>query len=837
MSERAGERAGRRDPRLGRPRIAFLIDHLCGDYQVEARAAIERAAEIRGVDLLVVAGRTLEVPDSGDAVQNVLFDFVGPAMVDGVVVLSSTVGHFVGTTGLRLFFMRFVPLALCSVGHAIAGVPSIIIDNARGMEAMVAHVLDVHGARRIAYISGPAHSSEGLERTRGFRRALAKRAIPFDDDLMATGDFSIPSGASAMHQILARDATVDAVIAANDNMAFGAVTVLRGLGIAVPGQVKVCGFDDASVARFTNPSLTTVRQPMKHIAMTAIDTVLGQMEGFEVPPCTTECVELVSRESCGCGYNVTRETMPWSVSTVDPAGAESERRETLEDRLTGLLALPPESLGGWPGRLLTALALDLDGSDGKFLCELEGLLDAGYREGASVDDFQRVISLLRAETRLGLGGSSRPPETTLKLERLWHAARVLIGSSATRDQGTQRLQMESALNLLGRSGERFATSLNRPLLRRALAEKLPAIGIQTAIISLFEGSSTKMLKAFFVMRDGAEIDPPKEPFPASLLVPPEILGSTRRSTRIVLLLTFETETLGVVVFEGTAQPPVYETLRQQIGGALKSGAMHEAIIHAMSVREHVERDRREEEARVAARIQSAIVPKTTSLEGLEISATMITASDVGGDYYDVIPGGSGGFIGIGDVAGHGLAAGLVVLMIQSMITALVRRDPKASPAEVLRVLNQGLHENVLHRLERAEYATLALLRYERGGSITFAGAHESILVCRARDGACEFIETTGVWVAALPDIASQTHDNHFRLEDGDVMVLFTDGVTEALNTRSEQFGLERLSHFLKLNRLLTAEGIRDVIVGAVREWCTTLDDDVTVLVARYSAAT
>ncbi|HYP90915.1 MAG TPA: SpoIIE family protein phosphatase, partial [Polyangiaceae bacterium] len=103
------------------------------------------------------------------------------------------------------------------------------------------------------------------------------------------------------------------------------------------------------------------------------------------------------------------------------------------------------------------------------------------------------------------------------------------------------------------------------------------------------------------------------------------------------------------------------------------------------------KQRLEKELEIGARIQTCLLPKTVAIPELELAAKMVPASEVGGDYYDAFAAGSGGFIGIGDVAGHGLTSGLVMLMVQSVIGALGRKSPEAAPSELVSALNTVLY--------------------------------------------------------------------------------------------------------------------------------------------------
>lgn len=244
----------------------------------------------------------------------------------------------------------------------------------------------------------------------------------------------------------------------------------------------------------------------------------------------------------------------------------------------------------------------------------------------------------------------------------------------------------------------------------------------------------------------------------------------------------------------------------------------------------------EREMEIAARIQTAILPKQPKVDGLEIAARMIPADDVGGDYYDVLPVADGCWFGIGDVAGHGLVAGLAMLQAQSAIKALVKQDPSRAPREVLGSVNRLLYDNVRVRLAQNEHMTMSLVRYRDTGEITVAGAHETIIICRAATGRCELHDPTGTWLGLVEDIDAFTQERTFQLAEGDLLVLFTDGVTEAASATKEHFGLERLVREIEANHRSPVNEIRDHVLAKVSAWETKQDDDTTLLVIRHVGA-
>jgi HAMP domain-containing protein len=238
------------------------------------------------------------------------------------------------------------------------------------------------------------------------------------------------------------------------------------------------------------------------------------------------------------------------------------------------------------------------------------------------------------------------------------------------------------------------------------------------------------------------------------------------------------------------------------------------------------------ELALAARMQQALLPPAPYVPGLDIAGAMSAATQVGGDYYDVLPARDGAWIAIGDVSGHGFNTGIVTLLAQSAIASVTGSMPDAEPGEVLQIVNDVLHDRVRIRLGLRDHMTLTLLRYRDDGTVQFAGAHQEIIV-RAADGKTRTIETTGPWLAILPDISADLVEGRFQLAGGETMILFTDGVVEASMAGGDMFGLDRLIEAVTaLPRDATARATRDAVFSRVHAVAPTLDDDATILAIR-----
>lgn len=256
---------------------------------------------------------------------------------------------------------------------------------------------------------------------------------------------------------------------------------------------------------------------------------------------------------------------------------------------------------------------------------------------------------------------------------------------------------------------------------------------------------------------------------------------------------------------------------------------------------------------VSRRIQEILLPSQAELDavdGLQIATFMEPASEVGGDYYDVLPNDSGGVrIGIGDVTGHGLESGVVMLMTQSAVRTMLT-SAETDIVRVMEVLNSTIYNNV-QRMGCGKNLTLALLDYHPAGEATEAtetaqenaargrlrisGQHESVIVARA-DGRIEVIDTDelGFPIGLVEEMAEFVSECTLQLHAGDTVVLYTDGITEAADPANQLYGLERLLAVIQQHHRGSAEAIKQAIVADVKRHIgtQTLHDDLTLVILK-----
>ncbi len=236
------------------------------------------------------------------------------------------------------------------------------------------------------------------------------------------------------------------------------------------------------------------------------------------------------------------------------------------------------------------------------------------------------------------------------------------------------------------------------------------------------------------------------------------------------------------------------------------------------------------EVQIAHRIQTAILPVSPSVPGFEVAARMKTADDVGGDLYDILPFDDTFWVVVGDVSGHGINSGLVMMMAQAAAYAAIADSPGCSPGAVIAAVNRVVHENVRNRMGRDDYLTLMAARHMGDGRFVAAGAHQPVFVAR-RNGKVEVVEGKGPWVGLAP-VAPGIEEYEFHVAPGETLCFITDGVVEAHDARGELFGEDRLVAVLGQTEGGSALNALGAIFAQVESFASETSDDMTAVVLR-----
>ncbi len=538
---------------MPRKTIGFLVDSIDESYQSTVFGGVVEVARSAGVNVLCFCGGALE---GSEAVRNVVFDWATADNVDGLVVMSGAVGNVIGHDATVRFCEHVArrgsrPLPIVSIADEIEGVPSVVVDNDTGMRDAIAHLARDHGRRAIGFVRGPKANVEAERRWDVYRETLARHDLPLDEARVACGTFDRASGGEAVRVLVdERRVHIDALVAASDEMAIGAIEALAERGIRVPEDVAVVGFDDIETARFCVPALTTVRQPLHEQGRRGAEILLARMAGLECDDSVLLHTQLVMRRSCGCG----------PLADVVASSADHSVRAAVAEEMSCALGVPLDSPAG---RSCAHVALALDAGSATFVRALDEALRARLASGEPVGPWQDALGVLR-QARSGQD------------VEVFDQARSLTSRYAEHAQRERHMNVERLTRALSVTSSALATSFDTQALATNLHAHLPDLGIRHAYISVPRGTSK--LGSLFRMTDRVMLLPEPASFPARRLVPEGTLPD-EPSTFVVQPLFFREENLGVLLLEmGQRIGTIYESLRDQISAAIKASALMQATL-------------------------------------------------------------------------------------------------------------------------------------------------------------------------------------------------------------------------------------------------------------------
>jgi DNA-binding LacI/PurR family transcriptional regulator len=559
------------------PSIGFLVDWLEDSryhWQV-ARGAMDEAYD-RGANLLCFVGGPLAAPGAPGEL-NWVFDLAKPKNVDGLVVLSGSLGNGVGTKGLTAFCARFRPMPTCSIAIPLPECSSVCIDNESGMRSAIEHLVRHHGRKRVAFVRGPEANEEAERRFGIYRDVLDKSGIPFAPELVAPGDFTQPAGRAAITTLFGDGklpvSSVDAIVAANDVMALGVMEGLRTMGIVVPDQVAVVGFDDVEESRFVLPPLTTVSQPLYDQGREAVRIVLEQIRGSGKPEQAVRHTELVPRRSCGCmpGQSTGRKSsIPPAPNLSFDASLIRRRQHILADMARAARGELGAAGPQWDVRMLTAAAEQVRGdSTDSFTRVYSDILRRLVAAGSDLAVCNDVVSALRSRIVRCIGD----PRRRTQAEDFFHEARIMTTNAVEGFQVGRRMRAWSDARVMMQAGAAIGSTRTMEELARAVHENLPAAGIPRCfILRFFRGPGGDELARVVLAEkpDLRKSDPVLSATYSSVdVLRQAVLPGINEHAFAVFPTTFGNQERGVVVLEiGAVEGYAYETMRQVFTAAL-----------------------------------------------------------------------------------------------------------------------------------------------------------------------------------------------------------------------------------------------------------------------------
>ena len=465
-----------------RKTVGVFLAQISRVWGNEFMAGIEQAARENDVNLVCfVGGKPASLVTPGQMQSSYgLYDLANSNQFDGLI-LAADIAHGLTAKEIREFCQAFAPTPM--VAHAIDtdGVPQLLADNQKGMKAIMRHLIEVHGYQRIAFIRGVEGQIEAEERFRAYQDELNSHNIAYNEKLVVQGDFTPESGRAAIHKLMEkRGVRFQAIVAANDRMAFGALEALQIRGIPVPDTIALTGFDDVREAQSLGVPLTTVRQSFSELGRDAFERLLQRMEGEKVPPSERVDTDMVIRWSCGCLPETVRYAVAEPREVAKTGRLERKRKAVVTALLSAanfdstdpFLDQFKDIFGQMWDIFLKAMQ---DGEkDGDFLRLTNTVIDMLRRHGRDPGTWHNVISMLRRYVLSGIGSQ----DDMLHAENLFQQARLLTGELSQRAQAYNRLQFEQQEDVYQDFGFSMAPAMSLEEIGDAITRSFPQMGIE-----------------------------------------------------------------------------------------------------------------------------------------------------------------------------------------------------------------------------------------------------------------------------------------------------------------------------------------------------------------------
>lgn len=590
--------------------IGMLTDWLNDQYQFDLLYGINDLAVEKDANLLCFEGGRINATTEYEARGNIVYDLVSRENVDGLVILDS-IGNLVSSKSIIEFCKHYQPIPTVVVGHELPGIPSVVVDN-KGIRQLVLHLIQVHHCQNFAFIQGPESNFDGIMRYETFVKTLAEYNIVVNPRAVVRGDFNVPSGAEAVRIICdERRVRFDALIAANGNMAAGALAELKNRGINVPGDVAVAGFDNFDLCFFASPSLTTIGYSIYEMGRRAGEILFDVIAGKPVPSLETIPTRLIIRQSCGCLSRLTfntsvdkthsipdqclpvpcheadkriaamvetdMEEATFGLSAISPSAATEKAIASLIQQIEPLFSdIKRMNIPEIARKLFEAVFAELnDGEEGASFKAWNDTLEFALKINGDIATWQTVLSELR---RVMLPFF---PDFAMrsKMEDLLQQVRVMISEKAVNREMFEHDELIKISRALGSLRERLLATMDENKSMAILSESLPGLGVKSCYIVMFEGkkqTKSKLILAFD--ENGRKNKPDDNTHFSQKLLPGIVLTVDRRATMLVSALNFTQPQLGFTVFEmGLRDGEIYSELRRIIYSTMQSTILYKKM--------------------------------------------------------------------------------------------------------------------------------------------------------------------------------------------------------------------------------------------------------------------
>ncbi len=577
---------------LKKNRLTFglLIDWVVGwedidYYQSIILSGVQEFVLENDINLICLVTGRLNSPNEWERSRNILFEFVDKNKFDGLIVLSSSISGYGTSKNILKRLGNFSDIPIVIVGELYDEYCSVSSDNRSGMRQVIDHLIEVHNCRKIAFIKGVEGSMDTEVRFQAYIESLTAHNIPFNPDLVYSGNFLHKSGSNAVKELIRKNIQFDAIASSNDNMAIGALVELHKRMGKIPDNIPITGFDDTQSSHFH--AITTVHQSFLTQASTASSLLLRMIKGEKVPLKTEVPVDMVIRSSCGCIPTIVTNTFASFGECVEvPYEAQKEQIISELNEISSLIGFAEnsseqEQLFLYTQKLLDAFYAELyQKKSNQFIHAWNAMIFWMIMKNAKISFLHDLLSSIRKIILSALSDAS----CLVLAENLFHAARVQIIDALQRTAATVDHLSSIQTGSLELLGEDLVTNLDLNTQMDLVYKVLPELGIKKCYITLYEDPEKPLeysrLVLAFNENERFNTGPSGISFPSRNIIPFEFFEdlSTDRFSIIVQVLNQGDDQLGLSICSFDSKiSKTYEIFRYRLSVALKGSLLIEKI--------------------------------------------------------------------------------------------------------------------------------------------------------------------------------------------------------------------------------------------------------------------
>jgi DNA-binding LacI/PurR family transcriptional regulator/signal transduction histidine kinase len=565
-----------------RRHIAFLTNSIEYAFYTDILKGIRTELDGTGIALSVYVGGSLISSPLFAAGENIIYRLANDASVDGIIILGD-LARETTPEAYSAFCESFDAIPRISIGYPLESGLNVRVDHATGIKALLRHLIDAHGYRRIACISGPEGNLEAEQKLAEYRAALEQRGL-YDPSLVAQGDYSYLSGRHAAAELVRRHGTrLDAIFALSDGMAVAAKEELRDTGYSIPQDIAIVAFNDTIDLLHHDPPMTTIDQNLIAQGRLAARALISRILGAPEPMDLSVKTRMIVRESCGCSFEPGSlpAALDQDAGTFDLPGLFSRLYEKLTSETWS--AADASASAGHEGGIRRLIAPLRDNPSSR---ETGEIFSAAIREllaedGNSEEDLEfwhKFLMLVQSEMHLHVGLHGRDFET---VDHVIHEGIRMVSAALFRVRAAQKQSYKALLLHIKYFSQFINASVDLNTLVSHILRQLPGFGIKRGIAALYASG-------IFTAESGAELPPeskiiaafdpegtrslsPEESLiPTGNLRPQELFGPGCSATMIVMPLYFRKEHFGwmAMEYDPAVKPMIYSTLSGLISGAL-----------------------------------------------------------------------------------------------------------------------------------------------------------------------------------------------------------------------------------------------------------------------------